>query len=78
MGAYFRGSTEHVLFGIKGSQPLKRQDCGTWFQASRGPSGHSSKPVEFYELVESCSPAPYIELFARGRRDGWVCWGAEA
>lgn len=78
MGAYFRGSTEHVLFGIKGSQPLKRHDVGTWFEAPRGPDGHSSKPVEFFELVESCSPGPYLEVFARGQRDGWVCWGAEA
>jgi len=78
MGAYFRGSTEHILFGVKGSQPLKRRDAGTWFEAPRGPGGHSSKPVEFYELVESCSPGPYLEIFARGQREGWVSWGAEA
>jgi len=77
MGNYFRGSTEHVLFGVRGSQPLKRKDVGTWFAAPRGPQGHSSKPVQFYELVESCSPAPYLELFARSPRDGWVVWGAE-
>lgn len=77
MGNYFRGSTEHVLFGVRGSQPLKRKDVGTWFTAPRGPLGHSSKPVAFYELVESCSPGPYLELFARGQRDGWVSWGAE-
>lgn len=77
MGNYFRGSTEHVLFGVRGSQPLKRKDAGTWFAAPRGPQGHSSKPVAFYELVESCSPGPYLELFARVRREGWVAWGAE-
>ena len=78
MGTYFRGSTEHVLFGVRGSQPLKRKDAGTWFSAPRGPLGHSSKPVEFYDLVESCSPGPYLEMFARGNRDGWVSWGADA
>lgn len=77
MGNYFRGSTEHVLFGVRGSQPLKRKDAGTWFAAPRGPQGHSSKPLAFYELVESCSPGPYLELFARVRREGWVAWGAE-
>ena len=56
MGNYFRGQTEHVLFGVKGSLPLLRKDAGTWFSADRGPDGHSSKPEEFYELVESCSP----------------------
>lgn len=78
MGNYFRGSTEHVLFGVRGSQPLKRKDAGTWFAAPRGPQGHLSKPAAFYELVESCSPGPYLELFARGKREGWVAWGAEA
>lgn len=78
MGNYFRGSSEQVLFGVKGSQPLKRKDVGTWFQAPRGPNGHSSKPAEFYPLVESCSPGPYLEMFARSDRIGWTAWGAES
>ena len=75
MGNYFRGQTEHVLFGVKGSQPLKRKDIGTVFHAPRGPAGHSSKPMEFYELVESCSPGPYLEMFSRHSRKHWESWG---
>jgi len=60
MGNYFRGQTEQILFAVKGSQPLKRKDVGTLFTAPRGPNGHSSKPVEFYDLVESCSPGPFL------------------
>lgn len=75
MGNYFRGQTEHVLFGVKGSQPLKRKDVGTVFMADRGPDGHSSKPPSFLELVESCSPGPYLEMFSRSNRDGWTAWG---
>lgn len=75
MGNYFRGQTEHVLFGVKGSQPLKRKDVGTVFQAPRGPGGHSSKPESFYGLVESCSPGPYLEMFSRSDRNGWIRWG---
>jgi N6-adenosine-specific RNA methylase IME4 len=78
MGNYFRGQTEHVLFGVKGSQPLKRKDVGTLFQAARGKGGHSSKPPEFYDLVESCSPGPYLEMFSRSERDGWKTWGENA
>lgn len=78
MGNYFRGSTEQILFGVKGSQPLKRKDAGTWFQAKRGKDGHSSKPTEAYELVESCSPGPYLEMFARQPRPRWTTWGAES
>lgn len=77
MGNYFRGQTEHVLFGVKGSQMLKRRDVGTVFEASRGKGGHSSKPPEFYELVESCSPGPYLEMFSRSYRDNWVRWGED-
>jgi N6-adenosine-specific RNA methylase IME4 len=78
MGNYFRGQTEHVLFGVKGSQALKRKDVGTAFFADRGPDGHSSKPTTFLDLVESCSPGPYVEMFSRLPRDGWVCWGEDA
>ena len=75
MGNYFRGQTEQILFAVKGSQPLKRKDVGTLFSAPRGPNGHSSKPVEFYDLVESCSPGPFLEMFSRHNRDGWTAWG---
>lgn len=74
MGNYFRGDTEQVLFGVKGSQPLKRHDVGTHFCAPRG-KGHSAKPDEFYKLVESCSYAPYIDIFGRKGRAGWSVWG---
>jgi N6-adenosine-specific RNA methylase IME4 len=75
MGNYFRGQTEHVLFAVRGSQPLKRKDVGTVFHAERGPDGHSSKPPEFYELVQSCSPGPFLEMFSRSNRQGWTHWG---
>lgn len=77
MGNYFRGSTEQILFGVRGSLPLLRRDVGTWFSAQR-PGAHSSKPEEFYGLVESCSPGPWLEMFARQNRNGWTSWGAEA
>jgi N6-adenosine-specific RNA methylase IME4 len=78
MGNYFRGQTEHVLFAVKGSQPLLRKDMGTVFHAPRGPLGHSSKPETFLPMVESCSPGPYLEMFSRSERDGWVAWGENA
>lgn len=80
LGNYFRGQTEHVLFGVKGSQPLKRKNASTLLPAwKRGTGGHSSKPVEFYEFIESCSPGPpYLEMFSRSKRKrkGWTHWGA--
>jgi len=76
IGNYFRGQTEHILFGIRGSLSLLRSDVGTWFQWPRGQK-HSEKPEEFYNLIETCSPGPWMDLFARRKRSGWICRGAE-
>ena len=77
MGNYYRGSTEQILFGVRGQLPLLRQDQGTWFQADRA-RPHSTKPLAFYSMIETCSPSPWVELFARSARPGWATWGAEA
>ena len=39
---------------------------------------HSRKPDEMYEVVEACSPGPFLEMFARYPREGWSAWGDEA
>ena len=41
------------------------------------PTKHSAKPQEMYELIESRSQGPYLELFARNSRPGWSSWGDE-
>jgi N6-adenosine-specific RNA methylase IME4 len=77
MGWYFRGDTEHVLFGIRGKAPIDPAvRVSNHFAAPR--TGHSAKPDRFYEIVEQVSPEPRIELFARRRRVGWDVWGNEA
>lgn len=76
MGNYFRGSSEHVLFGVRGSLPLLRHDLGTWFTAPRG-ERFSEKPQAFYDLIESASPGPYLDMFARSQRQNWTSWGLE-
>lgn len=76
MGNWFRNTTEHVLFGVRGSLATLRNDCPTHFVADR--TKHSAKPESFYDLVQSCSPGPYLEMFARQRRLGWHVWGNEA
>mgnify|MGYP001252805188 CR=1 FL=1 len=39
---------------------------------------HSRKPDSQYDIIENCSPGPYLELFARGARPNWVMWGSQA
>lgn len=45
----------------------------TWFSWPRG--RHSVKPAAFFDVVETVSPGPYVELFARAPRLGWDSWG---
>jgi N6-adenosine-specific RNA methylase IME4 len=46
-------------------------------EAPRG-GAHSRKPELFLDLIETVTPAPRIELFARRQRLGWDTWGNEA
>ena len=80
LGQYFRGQTEHCLFGVKGCLPYKiidnkRAQGRTLLMAQT--LEHSEKPKEMYEIIEKVSYAPYIELFARQARVGWDVWGNE-
>lgn len=77
MGRTFRGTTEHVLFCVRGRLPVLRHDVPTHFEAPAG--RHSAKPDRFYtDIVQRMSPGPYLEMFARERRRGWIAWGDEA
>lgn len=77
VGFYFRNVTEMVLFGIRGNlrtlKPGRRQV--NIIQTRK--RGHSRKPDELYDIIENCSPGPYIELFARYSRKNWSQWGNE-
>ena len=79
VGFYFRNTTEMVLFGVRGKNartlaPGRRQVNILRTQKRE----HSRKPDEQYDLIETCSPGPYLELFARGSRSGWSSWGNQA
>ena len=75
MGLYYRNTTEHVLFGISGSLKCLRRDVPTHFTAAR--RSHSQKPEVFYDIVQSMSPGPYLDVFSRQQRLGWDTWGNE-
>lgn len=77
VGFYFRNVTELVLFGVKGklrTLPPGRRQTNIIVHRKRE---HSAKPPTLYQIIEDCSPAPFLELFARDRRDGWQQWGNE-
>jgi N6-adenosine-specific RNA methylase IME4 len=77
VGFYFRNVTELVLFGTRGkirTLPPARSQVNLLATRKRE---HSRKPDELYDIVERCSPGPYLELFARYPRAGWAVWGDE-
>lgn len=79
VGFYFRNVTEVILFGVRGKnartlKPGRSQENIISSQKRE----HSRKPDEQYQLIESCSTGPFLEMFARGPRDGWFGWGNQA
>jgi N6-adenosine-specific RNA methylase IME4/ParB-like chromosome segregation protein Spo0J len=72
-GDNLRGQTEHCLLAFRG-EPVHRLDKFTTLLLA--PAGrHSEKPEAFYRMVEESCPGSKCELFARRRREGWVCHG---
>jgi len=85
IGGAFIQSSEYVLFCRRGRLRHHSRGRSTWFQWPRtrhytesGYTQHSTKPEAFLDMVETVSPGPYLELFARRNRLGWDTWGNEA
>ncbi len=79
VGFYFRNTTELILFGIRGKlrtlDPGRRQVNIIRTRKRE----HSRKPDELYDVIEACSPGPYLELFARGKYSkNWLVWGDQS
>lgn len=75
-GGRFLSNLEFVLFSRRGRPQYIKKFGSRWFEWPRG--AHSAKPEAFYDLVESVSVGPYLEMFARRNRLGWHTWGDEA
>jgi len=80
----FRCNTEHVIVARKGSRHgnpfgqggrVSQATAGTCFNWPRG--AHSEKPQAFFDLAETLSPGPRLEMFARRPHVGWDAWGDE-
>lgn len=79
VGFYFRNVTELVLFGVRGKNARTREAGRRQVNyLSTRKREHSRKPDEIYDIIESCSHGPYLEMFARGSRPNWAVWGSQA
>ncbi|MDR0968668.1 MAG: hypothetical protein LBL99_03500 [Holosporaceae bacterium] len=79
VGFYFRNVTELLLFGVRGEKVRTLAPARSQVNLIRSQKReHSRKPDEIFDIIEKCSGGPYLELFARGKRENWVLWGNQA
>lgn len=85
MGAITRGVAEYLVVATRGQYTklvqshgeaglLLAEEDAVILEAR---NSHSTKPAAQYRLIERTCPGPYLELFARRRRDGWTSDGLE-
>lgn len=78
VGFYFRNTTEIILFGVRGSLRTLAPGRSQVNVIKTRKREHSRKPDELYDLINQCSPGPYLELFARGAQLNWDVFGNQA
>lgn len=75
LGQYFRGLSEHLLFGVCGKLPYRFKENGKRAQGKTlifsPKTKHSEKPEEFRRMIETVSYPPYLEVFGRNKCIGW-------
>jgi N6-adenosine-specific RNA methylase IME4 len=76
-GGTFASNMEFVLFARRGVLRATVQQTTRWWNWKRMGKAHSRKPEAFQDMVETVSPGPRLELFARRARPSWTVWGNE-
>jgi N6-adenosine-specific RNA methylase IME4 len=72
-GLTTRANAEYCVLARRGKP--KRLDAGVRKLIIAPVGLHSEKPAEHYARIERYCVGPYIDVFARKRRDGWFAWG---
>ena len=78
VGFYFRNTTELILFGVRGHMRTLQPGRSQVNIIKSMKREHSRKPDEQYDLIQRCSPGPYLEIFGRGKREGWTVFGNQS
>ena len=77
IGNWFVHRTQTLLFGYRQRCRFPLRRYAPNIIETGDPARHSEKPEEAFTLIESVSPGPRLELFARRQRPGWTVWGNE-
>ena len=73
LGNYARNASEQLIVAVKGKVKVKDHSILTWFISET--REHSRKPEQQYDIAERLGFPPYLELFARRKRNGWESIG---
>jgi len=73
LGRWLRNQTEHCLLAVKGKPVINLTNQTTILNAPN--RGHSVKPLEFYDLVDTYCFGSKVDWFARTERPGWATFG---
>lgn len=73
LGNYARNASEQLLIARKGKIKVSDHTILTWFISET--REHSRKPEQQYDIAERLGTPPYLELFARRKRKGWISIG---
>lgn len=73
MGYWTRANTEPCLLATRGKPKRRAKDVRQGIIAPR--REHSRKPDEIHGRIERLVAGPYLELFSRRERPGWISWG---
>jgi N6-adenosine-specific RNA methylase IME4 len=76
-GSVAPNHAEFLLVADRGAPDLLSRLPGSVIAAQK-PYEHSKKPEGFLDRIETVSPGPYLEMFARRARFGWDVWGDES
>ena len=74
-GFILRSAAEFFLIGTRGNPKVQSRSVRNLIVAPV--REHSRKPDDGHAICEQLYAGPYLELFARQRRQGWDCWGNE-
>lgn len=75
LGYWTRANSEVCLLATRGKP--KRLNADVRQGIIESARQHSRKPDCVHERIERLVAGPYLELFARNRRQGWTAWGNE-
>lgn len=73
----FHKRTEFLLYAYKGGINVNQYGDAIPTIISEKKTYHSKKPDSIRDLIAKKTPEPRLEMFARGKYEGWIVWGNE-